>query len=185
MNAPESFLQLPNASSLPWDDVPEWPVADFVRATASELDRGGRLCAWFGVPARSKIAGPASDGAVRIVAVVAFDAENTLAVGRSTPVSGAYPALTATHHQAHLFERELWEQHGLVPEGHPWLKPVRRTAGSAPAVGEFFRVDGRRRPTSSRPMSTIQVASSGRRGVGPVAGRVEAGCPGHRPGLQR
>ena len=134
MNAPDSFLQLPNASSLPWGDVPEWPVAEFVRATAGELDRGGRLCAWFGIPE--------TDG-VRIVAVVAFDAENTLAVGRSTPVTGHYPSLTATHHQAHLFERELWEQHGVVPEGHPWLKPVRRTEGTAPAMGEFFRVDGR------------------------------------------
>jgi len=134
MNAPDSFLQLPNASSLPWGDVPAWPVAEFVRATAGELDRGGRLCAWFGIPE--------TDG-VRIVAVVAFDAENTLAVGRSTPVTGHYPSLTATHHQAHLFERELWEQHGVVPEGHPWLKPVRRTEGTAPAMGEFFRVDGR------------------------------------------
>jgi len=29
-----------------------------------------------------------------------------------------------------------------VPEGHPWLKPVRQSAGSAPANGEFFRVGG-------------------------------------------
>jgi Ni,Fe-hydrogenase III large subunit len=42
-----------------------------------------------------------------------------------------------------LFEREVWEQHGLTPEGHPWLKPVRRSAGTAPATGDFFRVDGR------------------------------------------
>jgi Ni,Fe-hydrogenase III large subunit len=76
--------------------------------------------------------------------VLAFDADNTLAVGRSEPFTGAYPALTTTHPQAHLFEREVWEQHGLTPEGHPWLKPVRRTNenGNAPANGKFFRVDG-------------------------------------------
>jgi Ni,Fe-hydrogenase III large subunit len=75
--------------------------------------------------------------------VVAFDAENTLAVGRSTQFSEKkYPSLTLLNHQAHLFEREVWEQFGVEPEGHPWLKPVRRTAGNAPAVGEFFRVDG-------------------------------------------
>ena len=28
--------------------------------------------------------------------------------------------------QAHLFEREIAEQCGVVPEGHPWLKPLRR-----------------------------------------------------------
>jgi Ni,Fe-hydrogenase III large subunit len=76
------------------------------------------------------------------VAVVAFDADNTLAVGRSLPVSGSVPSLTVTHPQAHLFEREVWEQHQLTPEGHPWLKPVRASAGEAPANGEFFRVDG-------------------------------------------
>ena len=80
--------------------------------------------------------------AVRLVAVLAFDADSTLAVGRSTPFTGAFPSLTATHAQAHLFEREVWEQHGLTPEGHPWLKPVRRTNGNAPANGKFFRVDG-------------------------------------------
>jgi Ni,Fe-hydrogenase III large subunit len=109
-------------------------VVEFVRATAACLDRGGRLSSWFGVPD--------GDG-VRLVSVVAFDTDNILAVGRSLPVRGGYRALTATHSQAHLFEREVWEQHGLVPEGHPWLKPVRKNDGAAPAVREFFRVDGR------------------------------------------
>lgn len=136
MSTAASFALLANASSVPWTEIPEWPVTDFVRATADELTRGARLCAWFGVP----------DGAAtRLVAVVAFDADNTLAVGRSTPASGSYPALTPAHPQAHLFEREVWEQHALTPAGHPWLKPVRRTddAGTAPARGEFFRVAGR------------------------------------------
>ncbi len=136
MSSATSFALLANATSLPWADLPEWPVADFVRATAAELDRGARLCAWFGVP----------EGAgTRLVAIVAFDSDNTLAAARSTPFSGSYPALTATHSQAHLFEREVWEQHALTPIGHHWLKPVRRTDadGTAPANGEFFRVDGR------------------------------------------
>src|ERR1035438_10631121 len=42
-----------------------------------------------------------------------------------------------------MFEREVWEQYGLLPQGHPWLKPVRRSAGAYPASGEFFRVEGR------------------------------------------
>jgi Ni,Fe-hydrogenase III large subunit len=134
MSAATSFALLANASSIPWAEVPAWPVAEFVRATTSELTRGARLCAWFGVPEGAE---------TRLLAVLAFDADNTLAVARSTPFTGAYPSLTTTHPQAHLFEREVWEQHGLTPEGHPWLKPVRRMAGNAPANGEFFRVDGR------------------------------------------
>lgn len=142
MSTPIPFALLANASALPWADVPEWPVADFVRATAAELDRGGRLCAWFGVPETDAAAGGGATP-TRLVAVVAFDADNTLSVGRSQPIAGPYPSLTVSHPQAHLFEREVWEQHGLVPAGHPWLKPVRRNDGAAPATGEFFRVDGR------------------------------------------
>jgi len=133
MSASTPFALLANATSLPWAEVPAWPVADFIRATAAELARGARLCSLFGV---------AEAEAVQLVAVLAFDTDSTLAVARSTPFTGAFPALTASHPQAHLFEREVWEQHGLTPEGHPWLKPVRRTAGNAPANGEFFRVAG-------------------------------------------
>ncbi|WP_414663322.1 hydrogenase large subunit [Horticoccus sp. 23ND18S-11] len=134
MSAPATFALLANASGVPWADVPAWPAAELVRATDEALAKGGRLCAWWGVP----------EGEFTVlVAIVAFDADNTLAVARSLPCSGRYPSLTVTQAQAHLFEREVWEQHGLVPDGHPWLKPVRQTAGEAPAQAEFFRVDGR------------------------------------------
>jgi Ni,Fe-hydrogenase III large subunit len=133
MNATSEFLWLSNGTSVPWADVPEWPVDEFVAATAAELERGARLSAWFGVP---EAAG------VRLVAVLAYDADNTLAVGRSLPVAKSYPALTVRQPQAHLFEREIWEQHGLRPEGHPWLKPVRRPDGDHPAAGRFFEVAG-------------------------------------------
>ena len=33
--------------------------------------------------------------------------------------------MTAECPEVHLFEREIAEQWGVVPEGHPWLKPVR------------------------------------------------------------
>ena len=143
MSASLEFARLGNAASLPWAGVPELPVANLVDATAAELDRGGRLCAWFGVP-EGKTA--------RLVAVLAYDSDNTLAVARTGKVEApksmpfevpnCYPALTLRHAQAHLFEREVWEQHAIVPVGHPWLKPVRQDQGAGPAVGDFFRVDG-------------------------------------------
>ncbi len=127
------FAPLANGSALAWRDVPEWPVSAFTPAVGAELDRGGRLCSLFGVP---------EAGGVSLAAVIAFDAGNTLAVGRSAPCSGSFPALTPARAEAHLFEREVWEQHGVVPVGHPWLKPVRLDRGPGPAVGEFFRVGG-------------------------------------------
>src|SRR5207245_2001966 len=59
--------------------------------------------------------------------------------------------------QAHWFEREIAEQWGLRPNGHPWLKPIRfhksywpghdawgRSGNAAPTVGvtDFYRVEG-------------------------------------------
>ncbi len=133
MSAATTFALMGNASSIPWTDVPAWPAPEFVARTAAELERGARLGAWFGVH---------EDGRVRLVVVLAFDADNTLGVARSTPFNGSYPSLTLPQPQAHLFEREVWEQHGLTPAGHPWLKPLRATSGGGPAHGEFFRVDG-------------------------------------------
>src|ERR1017187_3941657 len=133
MNPPREFMLLSNGTSVPWAEISEWPGEEFVAATAAELERGGRLCAGLGGP---------KNWATRLVAVIAFDADNTLAVGRSAPLTKSYPSLTLRHAQAHLFEREVWEQHGLVPEGHPWLKPVRRQNGDHPAVGKFFEVAG-------------------------------------------
>jgi Ni,Fe-hydrogenase III large subunit len=138
MSSATPFALLANSAAIPWADVPEWPVTEFVRATAAELDRGARLCAWFGLPEDAASGG----GSTRLIAVLAYDVDNTLAAARSLPFKGSYPALTPQQTQAHLFERELWEQHGVTPEGHPWLKPVRRTAHDAPANAPFFRVEG-------------------------------------------
>jgi Ni,Fe-hydrogenase III large subunit len=133
MSSATPFASLANATSLRWAEIPAWPVEALVGATADELDRGARLCAWFGVP---------EDTGARIVAILARDAENVLLAGRSLPWVGGYPALTSRCAEAHLFEREVCEQHGLVPRDHPWLKPVRRNQGDRPAVGDFFRVQG-------------------------------------------
>lgn len=128
-----TFVLLTNGDAMPWAEVPAWPVNDFMGSAGDQLSRGGRLTSFFGVP---------EGDALRLVAVIAFDGANTLAVGRSEPFSGTYDALTRDHAQAHLFEREIWEQHGVVPAGHPWLKPVREDHGRGIAVGDYFRVDG-------------------------------------------
>jgi Ni,Fe-hydrogenase III large subunit len=133
MNSVETFAPMSNATSLAWAEVPEFRVEELVQNTAAEISRGARICAWFGVP---------ENGATRIVVVLAYDADNKLAVARSMPVRERYPSLTPRCAQAHLFERELWEQHGIVPDGHPWLKPVRRQNGNHPATGKFFQVEG-------------------------------------------
>jgi Ni,Fe-hydrogenase III large subunit len=86
------------------------------------------------------------------VAVLADDHKATLHVGRTSIAGASFPSLTPQCPQVHLFEREIAEQSGLRPDGHPWLKPVRfapgfrRDAGTAPgpAAGDarFFSISG-------------------------------------------
>ncbi|MES2249596.1 MAG: NADH-quinone oxidoreductase subunit C [Pseudomonadota bacterium] len=56
----------------------------------------------------------------------------------------SFPSLTARFPAAQMFERELWEQTGLVPLGHPWLKPVRYEGERQERMAEypFFKVQG-------------------------------------------
>lgn len=76
----------------------------------------------------------------------------------------SYPSLSASNPAFHIFERELWEEHGLIPEGHPWLKPLRYPAGSKAKMEAY--------PFFSSPSQALHEV-----GVGPVhAGVIE---PGH------
>jgi len=109
-------------------DVPELSVADFRDTVIREVDAGARIAALFGQAANGS--------AVRLIAVLANGATGTLGV-TSTVVSDAYPALTPDCTPAHWFEREIAEQWGVEPKGHPWLKPMR-----SPNATTFFRVEG-------------------------------------------
>jgi Ni,Fe-hydrogenase III large subunit len=119
-----------NAEILPIGDVPVVPVAEF-RATVIDAVRdGARLVALFGHPE--------ADRRLRLFAVLAMPDAGLLAV-LATAIDGTYLALTGACTQAHLFERELAEQWGVVPEGHPWLKPVRFHRSWAPGRDAWGR----------------------------------------------
>ena len=52
-----------------------------------------------------------------------------------------YQSLTSSYPAAHMFEREILETHQIVPENHPWPKPVRYIKD---LIGDtnFFRIEG-------------------------------------------
>ena len=61
-----------------------------------------------------------------LVTAVLLPARGPMRVLRGLGAPGAsYPSLTQRFPAAQMFERELWEQTGLQPAGHPWCKPVR------------------------------------------------------------
>jgi Ni,Fe-hydrogenase III large subunit len=116
------------------DEVPRLKVDAFRQAVAGGVSAGMRLATLFALPPEG--------GRSTLIAVLADRGDGVLRVG-ATGVAGSYPSLTPDCAQAHLFERALHEDHGIVPEGHPWLKPVRFSRpGARPGVTGFFRVAG-------------------------------------------
>ncbi len=80
------------------------------------------------------------DGNIRVFAMLGMDQEGKISVFSMRIPSGkpCFRSLTLELPQAHLFEREMAEQFGLTPVGHPWLKPVRHHDGVYP----FYQVEG-------------------------------------------
>jgi Ni,Fe-hydrogenase III large subunit len=143
----ESRLTVHNGTAVPLAAVPQLGVTQWREHVLAGVEAGCRIAALFGHP----LAG----GRVRLFAVLAHGAGGALSVC-TAEVGARYPALTPDCPQAHLFEREIGEQWGVHPEGHPWLKPVRFHApytGAAPVwphehagitagVTDFFAVGG-------------------------------------------
>ncbi|MBN2370256.1 MAG: NADH-quinone oxidoreductase subunit C [Vicinamibacteria bacterium] len=159
-----------NGQSIAVEDLPKLAIKPFQAEVVSALSGGARVAAFFGAP-EADLTGRSS-AKLRLIMALAQDRERSLML-LSTSVGDAYPSLTPAFPQLHRFEREILEQWGVTPEGHPWAKPVRfQTPYRAPAghavepatigVVDFFRVGGG---------ETHEVA------VGPVhAGIIE---PGH------
>ncbi|MDE3172741.1 MAG: hydrogenase [Gemmatimonadota bacterium] len=135
---------LRNRRAVPLGAVPRESVDEFRRTVIEAVQDGWRLAAMFGMPH--------DDEAVLLTAVLADDARGELGA-TTTVVRERYPALTPDCPQAHAFEREIAEQCAVRPDGHPWLKPLRRHLPDhrPPARGDvvldpahhpFFRVEG-------------------------------------------
>ena len=138
-------LGLQNATPMPLADVPVLSETGFREFVAGAVAGGDRISALFGLPAGD---------CIRLIAVLARDNAGTLSV-LSTEVRGSYASITPECMQAHWFEREIAEQWGVVPEGHPWLKPIRFQRPSRSSadpwrrdgnivIGDtkFFRIEG-------------------------------------------
>ena len=138
-----------NGRSIELDAVPLSTVEDLQGAVLESVAVGRRVAALFGAPtARADV--------TVLWVVLADDEESRLHVGRAEVHGGRFPSLTPRCPQVHMFEREIAEQLGLEPVGHPWLEPVRYHAswtgrdawGRAPGepilpgVTDFYRVQG-------------------------------------------
>jgi Ni,Fe-hydrogenase III large subunit len=137
-------LAMPNGAARPLADVPRHEVADLHRLVAGARSRGRRVSALFGYP------GDASGERIAIVAVFAADDDGLVELARTELDAAAFPSSTPACPEVQLFEREIAEQWGVVPDGHPWPKPVRfqprrRGRSDAPptiGVTDFYTIEG-------------------------------------------
>ncbi len=128
-----------NVDAVKLADVPLLSPPELRDLCLRECRSGARISAYF-----------ASAGGAELFLALARDAENQLVLARaSLDGSKSFPSLTEVLPQAQAFEREIFELHGLTPEGHPWLKPLRRHRELEPDSERrapphpFFRVEGK------------------------------------------
>ncbi|MBU1712009.1 MAG: hydrogenase [Proteobacteria bacterium] len=112
------FKQIANGKAIALDIIPHLAFDEFAQEVITIVRQGGKIVHYFAY---------ADGGAVKLMAVLRTD-KLLLAAGCDAPES--YPAFSAQCEPFHLFEREMAEQFGIKPEGHPWLKMVRYHANS-------------------------------------------------------
>jgi Ni,Fe-hydrogenase III large subunit len=130
--------------------VPQCSLADFRDGVVQGAQSGMRVAALFGDAV-------APDGPVDLYTVLADSRRGHLRVARTTLTEDAFPSMAPDCPQVHLFEREIGEQYGARPEGHPWFKPVRfhasyrpghdawgRRPTEPPLIGatDYYRIEG-------------------------------------------
>jgi len=150
VNGDRSFAKVFNGTAIARGDEPECDMGRFRQNILEAVADGARLSAFFGDCADQS-------GPVEMHAVLADDAAGVVHVTRTFVTNDEFHSLTPECPQAHLFEREIAEQFGLRPAGHPWLKPIRfhrsqrpghdlwnssSTEKSVVGVTDFFRVKG-------------------------------------------
>ncbi len=146
----QGFAALHAGQAIPRGQVPQMPFADFRGSIVDAVAGGQRVAALFGDVADST-------GNVDLYAVLADSSRALVRVGKTTLDSDRFPSLTPDCPPVQLFERELAEQYGVRPDGHPWFKPVRfhssyrpghdawdTKPGEHPVIGvtDFYRVEG-------------------------------------------
>ena len=138
-------MRFPHTQSIDISQVEELRGARWREETGALLDAGCRLLALFALPGASS-----GDARKSLCSLLCHDGDGSLHILRSEALAG-YASLTPQFPQAHLFERELLERSGIMPAGHPWLKPVRFNAPwpdndaprrPGPAENDFFQIEG-------------------------------------------
>lgn len=124
-----SFLNLHVARAAGLKDIPILPFDKFRDEVIDQTSKGYRVVSFWG--------SPHDGGSTILFMVLASERKGSIGI-ISSLVKDEYLSLTPQLPQAHLFEREIYEQCGARPQGHPWLKPVRFPADREKITGGSF-----------------------------------------------
>ncbi|MFZ2959177.1 MAG: NADH-quinone oxidoreductase subunit C [Candidatus Ozemobacteraceae bacterium] len=165
---------LKNGQVILFSQVPCLNIDEFCRHIIESTHLGARISSLFGMEYGEKQT--EKKAPIRLVAVLADDARHTLSV-LSAEVEKSYPSLTPLCPQTHMFEREIAEQWGVIPEGHPWLRPARFHSSYRPGNEVWKLLPGQVRLPGTADFFRIEGDEIHEVAVGPVhAGIIE---PGH------
>ncbi len=164
------WLPVHNGERYQRSDLPCLDGVVFRRSLVEAVADGAHVAAFFG-----RI--PEDGHGVELIAVLACRDDGNFRVARMRVEGETFPSLTPDCPQVHLFEREIAEQFGLRPEGHPWLKPVRFVTSARPGHDAWGRTDGERPMVGVTDFYRVEGEEVHEVSVGPVhAGIIE---PGH------
>jgi Ni,Fe-hydrogenase III large subunit len=106
------FLAIDTGKALAREKIPHLAFEDFRNQAQHIVESGGKVVHYFAFP---------DGGQLKLLTVLRTD--KLLVAGCDAP--DEFTSMAAVCEPYHLFEREIAEQYGLYPQGHPWLKMVR------------------------------------------------------------
>ena len=107
-----AFLEVSNGEKVALDKMAHLSFKDFHKNALKIVKDGGKVVQYFAFQDKASL---------KLMAVLRTD--KLFVASCDAPES--YPSFTQTCEPFHMFEREIAEQYGIRPEGHPWLKMVR------------------------------------------------------------
>ena len=132
-----NWVEIKNLQSISLNEIPRLQIDELRSQLVGKIKSGKRLVQFFG--------DHEVDG-VTVYAIIADDNNSRLSVAAANVhAKSFYHSLTSELPSASMFERELFEQYEITPEGHPWLKPIRYgIAGidQSETPYEFFSMTG-------------------------------------------
>ena len=161
----DNLLKIQNGEAISRASIPQVTYDVFFTTLSNFVKNEGFIVQFFAYEEAKKC---------QLIAVV----RNSGLYVIGTEVGSSFQSMTgAVSEKFHMFEREIAEQFGVTPDGHPWLKMVRYHKNYAGAKDVFGNNYKKELIPGNYPFFSIEGDAIHEVGVGPVhAGIIE---PGH------